>query len=289
MTAPGPRIAVGNTAEVLAWGKNHVLKLYHPGYTSYDAEREANLVQAVVEAGVQTPNAQESIEVEGRPGVIFERVEGRTMLDVMQNDPSEFINYATLMAKLHKGLHQRTSTMVPSFHTRLQGKLQEPYWTRSNSLAQVESAELQDYVELQPSFMPQILSVLSQLPSEQALCHGDFGPHNILITDNGPVIIDWVDVTHGAPAADVARSVTLMRYASLPPELGAEESQKFDRWRHNFVDAYLTHYLELTDMTEEEINSWLLTVAAGRLFHELIPEDERHTLRGVVRKGLQLS
>jgi Ser/Thr protein kinase RdoA (MazF antagonist) len=36
----------------------------------------------------------------------------------------------------------------------------------------------------------QALERLNQLPDGDALCHGDYHPDNVLMTRNGPIIID---------------------------------------------------------------------------------------------------
>jgi aminoglycoside phosphotransferase (APT) family kinase protein len=50
-----------------------------------------------------------------------------------------------------------------------------------------------------------ILASLGELPNGNVICHGDFHPKNVLITTEGPVIIDWADATLGHPLADVDR------------------------------------------------------------------------------------
>ena len=44
------------------------------------------------------------------------------------------------------------------------------------------------------------------------VCHGDFNPSNVIITDSGkPYIIDWAHATRGNASADAARTYLLFR------------------------------------------------------------------------------
>lgn len=285
----GVLIAEGNTAQVFAWGDSHVLKLYREGYPPSEAERELELVQAVITAGIRTPAIMEIETIDGRPGLIFERLDGPTMLESLLGRPGTSLHYPALMAKLHADLHQIVGATVPTLHARLRNRLQNPYTEVATS---PQSAEL---LQPSPQSMPsasmvtQVVRLLDALPAGEALCHGDFGPQNILMTEDGPVVIDWVDATQGIPAADVARTVVLFRYAVLPPNIDDALRKQLEEYRHSFLEEYLTHYAKLTGTDWDEINCWLLPVAGARLINEQIPENERARLYQVLRSGLSTS
>ena len=42
------------------------------------------------------------------------------------------------------------------------------------------------------------------------LCHGDLHPSNVILTVDGPMVVDWFDTGRGDPIADIARSTLLM-------------------------------------------------------------------------------
>src|SRR5207253_2945540 len=62
---------------------------------------------------------------------------------------------------------------------------------------------------------------LSELPDGETICHGDFHPGNILLSRNGPVVIDWTSGTRGHPLGDVAQTSLLFDIASLPKDAPA--------------------------------------------------------------------
>ncbi len=51
---------------------------------------------------------------------------------------------------------------------------------------------------------------LESTPKHNRVCHGDFNPSNVIVTDDGKVyVIDWAHVTQGNSSADVARTYLL--------------------------------------------------------------------------------
>ena len=103
------------------------------------------------------------------------------------------------------------------------------------------------------------------------MCHGDFFPGNIMMTEKDEVIIDWIDASKGNPLADVARTTIIL--------LGAVETvQLRDGFQKILVrifhKEYIRYYFKLKPGGEDEYNCWLPIVAAARL-SENIPEVEK--------------
>lgn len=70
-------------------------------------------------------------------------------------------------------------------------------WQRSHEAAQIDLPNLSKSFEILSKHIPE------QGPAR--ICHGDFAPHNLLITDDGAVraIMDWEISTLGDPLADL--------------------------------------------------------------------------------------
>ena len=81
----GP-IASGRTADLYAAGDGQVVKLLKPGFQPFMLEVESAKTAAVHAAGVPAPRVGDRVEVEGRPGLLFERIDGPTMLEVILSD-----------------------------------------------------------------------------------------------------------------------------------------------------------------------------------------------------------
>src|SRR5512133_1457793 len=99
-TALSTPIAQGRTADVYAWDKHHVLKLYRDWCPPHWVEDEGRIANAIHYAGIPSPAAKEIIEVNGRRGLIYERLEGISMLKDMNMHPWRMFKHARSLAEL---------------------------------------------------------------------------------------------------------------------------------------------------------------------------------------------
>ena len=257
-----PRIAEGATAEVFAWDEDKILKLYHESASPGEAEQEAAHASIAYDAGLNTPAVIDTITIENRQGVIFEKVHGVTMVEAIIANPQKLIPYAHLLAELQVDMHTRTASKLPLQRQRLQRQIQKLF-----GLAEEIKAA--------------ILKNLDQLQDDNAVCHGDLHPENILLTAEEPVIIDWVDATQGSPLVDAARTHLLLRDGDLPPSMNERRRQKIAERRYLFCEAYLEHYTQMQSISREAIARWELPVAAARL-SEGISNDEKSALLDII-------
>lgn len=258
MNRPGPLIAEGATAEIYAWGADAILKLYRRGFPAAEAEREARQIEAVRAAGIKTPAVLQQVELDGRAGLVLQRVRGRMMMDAMVGEPERAAHLAEQMAELHAVLHTRIAPNLPHKHDRLRQQIEA---------APVSSAALKQMA----------LARLEQLAREDALCHGDFHPGNILLTEEDPVIIDWVDATQGPPAADLTRTRLLTLHSALPPTLDSATRQQLEAVRQHFFTQYMRRYQEIRTVSNDELDQWALPIAVARL-SEGLGDAEHHQL-----------
>ena len=122
------------------------------------------------------------------------------------------------------------------------------------------------------------LDVLQGLPDGDAVCHGDFHPDNVIMSPRGPVVLDWMNAMQGDPLGDVARTSLMLTRAAIPPTMPAKTLMAALRGYLHRV--YLSHYQALRPFSPEDLEAWLLPVAAARL-REDIPE-ERQSLLALV-------
>jgi uncharacterized protein (TIGR02172 family) len=247
-------IALGFTAEIYAWHNGQVLKLFNPGISRSTVETEANLTRIVYGTGLPVPAVGEIVEVDGRFGLEYERVEGITMAQELVNRPWKFAVLARQLAELQADMHTRQIPEMPSQRERLSRKI-----NRAGLLpANVRQAALK---------------VLELLPEDDKLCHGDFHPNNILLTSRGPVIIDWIDASRGFPLADVARSTLLFGGGRLPP--GTPLAWLIKIIRRWFYNAYLRRYFQLSPADQQQLSRWIPVAAAARLDENIRMDKDR--------------
>jgi len=257
----GPRLATGGTAELYAWEPGRVLKLYWQGAALDAVEREAERTRIARAAGAPAPAVFDVVLVEDRPGVVFERSDGPSMLQAIGEDPARAEAVAQQLAGLHAALHERSGAGLPPQREHLIRRINlGPLPARNKS---------------------PVLAAVRGLAQGAALCHGDFHPGNVIMTTAGPRVIDWFDATAGNPAGDFARTCLMLQYSRLPGTAEAAARQAVETVRQRFLDAYVEHYRALRPATAAVLVEWFPAVAAARIA-EPIPAQERTTLLRVI-------
>jgi uncharacterized protein (TIGR02172 family) len=256
-------IALGRTAEIYAWGNGQVLKLFFDWFELSDIEFEQRTNRAVNASGLPVPAPGEIVRVNGRNGLIYERVDGTNMWETLAKQPWGLLEFARQMADLHAEMHTNA--------TRLDLPLQRRRLERKINAAKRLPATLKETA----------LSALATLPDGGSICHGDFHPGNILLTPKRAVVIDWIDASLGNPLADVARTSVIVRGAANSSQVPNAAMRMGLRLFHSI---YLQRYFQLRPGGEQEYRRWLPVVAAARL-SENIPELETWLVEEA-RKGL---
>ena len=267
MSAPlllGPRIAEGRTAEIFRLEDGRVLKLFRPGWGEGDARYEAGKAEAVHSAGLPVPAVYGVTQADGRFGIVYEEIIGQPLMESLQRRPWAVRETARLLADLHLQLHKARIPALPRATDRL---------TRA----------LERAPELKAEQRAALLSLLGRLPGGDAVCHGDFHPGNVYLTERGPIVLDWMDATQGNPLADVARTSVLFSAAVLPRDMPGR--RVVELIRRAFHRVYLRRYLAATPADPGQLGAWIAVVAGARLA-ERIPGEEKRLL-GLVADGLR--
>jgi uncharacterized protein (TIGR02172 family) len=252
-------LAHGRTADVYDWDDGHVLKLFHNWFDLDSIEYELKMARAVHASGVKSPAAGEQIEVQGRNGLIYERVAGESMLTLLLRKPWMVFSYSKILAQLHVQMHGCTfEADIPTQRARLQRK--------TNSADALSS-----------SLKASLLKALDALPDGDRVCHGDFHPGNVLMAKDDATIIDWIDASRGNPLADVARTSIILLGAAETSQISNSFIKGLLKISHTL---YLREYFHLQPGGEEEYRGWLPIVAGARL-NENIREVEEWLLKQV--------
>ena len=246
----GPLIGGGYMAEVFAYGEDKAIKLLFDEYSAEDAEGEARVTAFAREAGLPAPKILGVETVDGRPGIVMERVGGPTMLRWGTSLPWRVYTGAKILARLHAEVHSKAGGDIPNLRERLM-------------------RDIEDSETIGEDLRKPALERLASLPDGDAICHGDFHPDNIIMSKAGPVIIDWQGGGKGPPAADVARTVVLVE--SGVPLVGAIRMAVVGMARRIFLSIYLREYFRITGMTWEEVRPWLLPAAVNYI-NSVFPE-----------------
>jgi hypothetical protein len=106
-------IAAGRIVEVYAWGEGRVLKLTRPDFPQYLADQEWRNALAAWQLGAPAPKPFELLEIDGRRGVVFERIQGPNLLQALLRNPLRLVGYARLLAGQQAALHAIPAPMFP--------------------------------------------------------------------------------------------------------------------------------------------------------------------------------
>jgi len=253
----GKLIGQGRTSEVFEWGQDKVLKLFRIDLPKTAIENEYKVSINIYKQLNLTPKAYELIEIDNRSGIIFERINGITMMHIVASKPWKVKKEAQRLAELHRSIQQKVDFQLPKYKTRLKDNI-----STTELLLDDAKTRLYEYID--------------ELEDDNILCHGDFHPDNILITKNGEIIIDWMTATQGNPLIDIARTSIIFKFGVVPHKTYIEK-QIINFIRNKFYLEYIKHYIKLTGVKSEQIEQWELPVAAARLT-EWLPNDEKVTL-----------
>jgi len=242
----GEPIGIGMTAEIYNWPPDQILKLYFEQFGSDIATYEQQIHQAIYNAGLRVPAVGEIVEIEGKFGLSYKKIEGNSMSDKLK--PWNIVAQGQKLAELHAEMHANPfQQKIPNLKDRLKFKIN-------------------DAAHLPKDLREAALNTIKTLPDGNKLCHGDFHPANIMFCANEPIIIDWLDASVGSPMADVARtSILTLGYAT---QVSAPLINRLVI--HALHKVYLRRYFQLRPGGEDEYQRWFPVIAAARL-NENVP------------------
>jgi hypothetical protein len=183
----GEKIGEGAFADVHAWAPGQVLKLFKVGVPRRVGRHEARMTRAVFSAGAPAPEVFDEVNLEGRFGMVLTRFDGPTLLQLSRSGAMTFEQTGAILAAVCMSVHKTPPPPnVPSLRDGMGGSLQFLGGMLPKHIA------------------PDILSRIERLPRGDGLCHCDLHPGNVIMTADGPRIIDWDGAVRAPAALDLA-------------------------------------------------------------------------------------
>ena len=239
-----------------------MLKVLRPGFPDALGEEEAVAAAMADAARVGAPRFFGITRVDGRIALIYERRHGPSMLERLIARPWTAHRLGTMLGELHATMHDAPAPSLPD----LAATFREAIRGAEAHAGADASARALDRIEA--------------LPAGDSLCHGDFHPGNVVMSASGPAVIDWLTAGSGPPAADVARTLFLLRDGRMPPDRSALRRQLTVLLRQRFSAAYLAAYRRRRALDLEEVAAWRLPILVARLDEGI--EDERAHVRALI-------
>jgi aminoglycoside phosphotransferase (APT) family kinase protein len=200
--------------------------------------------------------------VDGRAGLIMDRVDGPDLITLMGRRPWTVPRAARIVGREQARMHE---AVAPADLPALRGLVR----------AKIEGA-----TDLPAELAELALTTLEALPDGDRLCHGDFHPGNVLVGMRGPAVIDWTDATRGDPAGDLARTRLLLQIGAaqeyMPAMIRFMMRHMEAMGRGAFFRLYLRAYRRTRSIDDDLVDRWEIVRAADRIFERI--EAERPAL-----------
>ena len=221
-------IAVRNDKTVYRDGER-VIKVFNEGYSKSDILNEALNQARIEETGLNIPKILEVTMVDGKWAIVSEFIKGKTLAQLMEENPDKKDEYIELLVDLQIEVHSKVSPLLNKLKDKMNRKI---------SISELDATTRYD-----------LHTRLEGMPKHNKVCHGDFNPSNIIITEDGtPYVLDWAHVTQGNASADAARTYLLF-CLNGEKEIG---------------DKYLDLFCKKSDTAKQYVQKWMPIVAASQ-------------------------
>jgi aminoglycoside phosphotransferase (APT) family kinase protein len=198
VVALGEKLGEGAFSEVHAWASGQVVKLFKAGVPRRLGRHEARVTRAIFAAGGPAPEVLDEVTVEGRFGIVLSRLDGPTLMQLSRSGAMTTAQTGAILASLYMSVHKTP----PPTEVRL---LRD--WLEA----------LQISGDMVPAHIATgILALIERLQPGDGLCHGDLHPANVIMTADGPRLVDWYGTVRAPAAFDLACGHVIM--TELVPE-----------------------------------------------------------------------
>ena len=218
-----------------------VIKLFVEGHSQSDILNEA-LNQSRVEeySNLNVPKLIEVRKIENRWAIISERIEGKTISQMMKEQPEKIDEYLNLFVDVQ--------LIILSNEVPLLNRIKEKF-----------TRKLENATNIDENTKYELQQRLQGMKNHNKLCHGDYHPSNVIVKEDGTVyVIDWAHVTQGNASADAARTFLLFSIDN----------------HEDIAEKYLNLFAEKSGIEKSHIQRWIPIVAATQMTKN-IPEEQQ--------------
>jgi tRNA A-37 threonylcarbamoyl transferase component Bud32 len=196
----GEKLGEGAFADVHAWAPGQVVKLFKAGRSRRLSLHEARMTRAAFAAGAPAPEVLDEVTLEGRFGIVLSRLDGPTLMQLSRTGAMTSEQVGSILATLAVSIHK---TPPPP-----------------------DVLPLRDWMDgtlrLSGGIIPKhiaagVLTLIERLSPGDGLCHCDLHPGNVIMTADGPRLVDWTGTVRAPAALDLGVSHILL--SELAPEL----------------------------------------------------------------------
>ena len=223
------RVIAVRTGKTVYRDGDRVYKVFDSDYSKADVLNEALNQARIEETTLDIPKILGVTMLEGKWVIISQYVKGKTLDQLMAQNPERHDEYMDLFV----GLQMKVFSMKAPLLNKLKDKMHRKI----------------DEAPISHSLQYTLHTRLAGMPTHDKVCHGDFTPSNIVIAeDETPYILDWSHASQGNASADAAR--TYLTYWLDGNITGAEE--------------YLDLFCKKSGTDKRYVQKWMPIVAAAQ-------------------------
>ncbi len=223
------RVIAVRTGKTVYRDGDTTIKVFDADYKKSDVLNEALNQARVEETGLNIPKVIEVTKIDGKWAIATEYIEGKTLSELMEENPEKYDEYLELFVDLQISIHEKRCPLLNKLKDKMSRKISE--------------------ANIDATTRYELHTRLEGMPKHTKVCHGDFRPSNIIIKPDGtPYVIDWSHATQGNASADVARTYLLF-------------------WLKGDIEGakkYLDLFCKKSDTAKQYIQKWLPIVAASQ-------------------------
>ena len=228
----GEKIGEGAHSEAYTWAPGQVVKLFKPGVPRGMAWFEVRMIRAVRAAGVPVPEVFGEVTLDGRFGIVLQRLDGPTLLQLTRTGAVTFDQAGAIVAALAMSIHK---TPPPPEVLSMREYMEDQLGHDDGKLIPKHIAT-------------EILALIDRLPPGDGLCHTDLSPGNVIMTAEGPKLVDWAGAKRGPAVLELGFLHVVLS------ELGPEMADNPERPRATNAAAQ-TEYARLTGISPAELTA----------------------------------
>lgn len=215
------------------------VKLFIECYSKANILNEALNQARIEETGISMPKVLEVTTIDGRWAIVSEYIEGKTLQQLMDENPDKRQEYLELLVDIQVEIQSKTCPMLNKLKDKMNSKISQ--------------------ARLDATTRYELHTRLEAMPKHNKVCHGDFNPSNVIITDEGKwYVIDWAHATQGNASADAARTYLLFCLAG----------------QYDTAKKYLDLFCKKSDTARQYVQKWMPIVAASQSVKENEKERE---------------
>ena len=242
------RLIAVRTKKTIYRDGDRCIKVFQPPYSKAAIFGEASNQVRVEEIGLKVPKVLDVTTFDEKWAIVSEYINGKTLEQLISEHPENKETYFRVLADLQHTIHSKDCPYLYRLKDELNNKI--------------------NISELDATTRYHLHCCLENMAKGIAICHGDFCPSNIILSEDGIYYtLDWTLASYGNPLADVAQTYIMF-------------------WMNNSYDdaeLYLELYRHESQIDKEDVYAWLPIIGAAMSVRR--PQREREILLECVNSG----